>query len=712
MKKVININFQGRVVPIEEVAYDILQDYIESLNNYFANEEGKNEIINDIESRIAELFAEVLKKGATCVTEADVNNIITSMGRPEDFDDEEASLQQQLGKDKKSNTNTSNESNTTADAAFTGYKRLYRDENNKFIAGVCSGIANYFNTDPVIIRIIFIIAFFTFGIALLPYIILWVAVPSTATKQIGSFRKRLFRDTENKVVGGVASGLGHYFGINPWIPRVIFLVPFLSFAFRWRHWDWFDYPDFINFSFSPGAFVTYVVLWIILPEAITSADKLEMKGERVDLNSIKQTIQNDMDGFKGRAEKAGEDLKAQAEKITKEFNQQYGKKTSNGIARIFTILIKAFVYFILGIVLFSIVVSLFAAGVALTGLIPASAYILHEGWQTVLAWATLICGIWVPVIAILVWAFRKITGAKTNKIITLTFSALWTIGFISLIFLIASLSKDFRYTNTSTEETFYLPNPKVDKLEVTIEGFNFDKYEDNWLDIEPFETLVGDSCYIPNASIQITKSTTDSFQVTVIKRSNGRTKQQANELADKITYTIAQKDSILAMYKGLVINKKDKFRNQRVRIIIAVPVGKRIFIDDRIGWKHEITFGNNDWNRRRRDIFSDQGYDYNTNVEYIMTEKGLEKIRKNKYSYNDGDGNNENDIKEELNDLQNEVEEKQREINRKKRSLDKYGNDSTAPKYKYQKTASIAPVETNNLLPIEAEEKFSTLLDS
>ena len=87
MKQVININFQGRVVPIETSAFDILKNYTESLNRHFVNEEGKDEIINDIESRIGELFQERLKKGATCITEDDVNAIIASMGRPEDFEE-------------------------------------------------------------------------------------------------------------------------------------------------------------------------------------------------------------------------------------------------------------------------------------------------------------------------------------------------------------------------------------------------------------------------------------------------------------------------------------------------------------------------------------------------------------------------------------------------------------------------------------------------
>src|ERR1700744_473332 len=90
MKKIININFHSRVIPIEETAYEILQQYIASLRGYFANEEGRDEIISDIENRFAELFSETLKKGAPCITDADVNGIIPSMGRPEEFEGEDA----------------------------------------------------------------------------------------------------------------------------------------------------------------------------------------------------------------------------------------------------------------------------------------------------------------------------------------------------------------------------------------------------------------------------------------------------------------------------------------------------------------------------------------------------------------------------------------------------------------------------------------------
>src|SRR3982751_4442044 len=90
MKQVININFHGQVVPIEVSAFELLKEYTDSLSRYFANEEGKEEIINDIESRIAELFQERLKKGVTCITDDDVNAIIKSMGRPEEFEGEDS----------------------------------------------------------------------------------------------------------------------------------------------------------------------------------------------------------------------------------------------------------------------------------------------------------------------------------------------------------------------------------------------------------------------------------------------------------------------------------------------------------------------------------------------------------------------------------------------------------------------------------------------
>ena len=432
MKKVININFQGRVVPIEEIAYDILKQYVESLRRYFANEEGRDEIINDIESRIAELFAETLKKGSTCITDEDVNNIIKSMGRPEDFDDEEAKVHSQLG------GNPTDETNYTKETFSFSSRRLYRDENNKVLGGVCSGIANYFGIDPLIVRILAVLGnVFSFW----TYLILWIAIPSSANQVIGSMRKRLLRDMDDKLIGGVCSGLGHYFGVKVWIPRILFLVPFLSFVTQWHNWGIFGFPHFVSLSFSPGATILYIILWILLPEAVTSADKLEMKGERVDLNSIKNTIQTDMEGFKGRAEKFGADLKNRAEGLGKDFAPRahtFGnevadaaKRTSLGLGGVITMIAKIFAYFILAVTLFSIVVGLFAAGVAFIGISPVFNYIFTEGWETALAWIGILLSVWVPIIGIITFAVRRITKSKSNSgIVRYSFLSLWIAGVI------------------------------------------------------------------------------------------------------------------------------------------------------------------------------------------------------------------------------------------------------------------------------------------
>src|SRR4051812_20172770 len=147
MKKIININLSGRVIPIEDSAYESLQRYIESLRRYFANEEGRDEIINDIESRVAELMNDKVRKGAPAITDSDMEEIISSMGRIEDFEAAEAEAKTTSSSEKTSAGYTQAE----AQAKKKQPKgRLYRDASDKFIGGVCSGIANYMNVDPAI----------------------------------------------------------------------------------------------------------------------------------------------------------------------------------------------------------------------------------------------------------------------------------------------------------------------------------------------------------------------------------------------------------------------------------------------------------------------------------------------------------------------------------------------------------------------------------
>ena len=226
MNKVININFQGRILPIEELAYETLKQYIESLRVYFANEEGRDEIINDIECRIAELCEDRLKKGTVCIAVDDINLIIASIGRPADFEAQDGFEASASQSGQSTTQNSSNQSYSNYDASGNPPRRLFRDEQNKVLGGVCSCIANYFGLEPLLVRILW---FFLIGVNILGYLILWIAVPSTSVKEVGGVRKRLFRDIDNKIIGGVASGLSKYFGIQVWIIRILFLIPFIFF---------------------------------------------------------------------------------------------------------------------------------------------------------------------------------------------------------------------------------------------------------------------------------------------------------------------------------------------------------------------------------------------------------------------------------------------------------------------------------------------------
>ncbi|MEP6685122.1 MAG: PspC domain-containing protein [Parafilimonas sp.] len=650
MKKVININFQGRVVPIEESAYEILKRYIESLTQFFANEEGRDEIINDIESRVGELFGEQLKKGSACITDADVQTIINSMGRPEDFEAEESNLQGQLGSKSYAGQRESSSEQTYTNTSAGRTERLFRDENHKLIGGVCAGLANHFGVDLLVVRVLFVLFTLAFGFGFVVYLILWVAIPSTASTTIGSVRKRLFRDPENKLIGGVCGGLASYFGVNVWIPRILFLIPFLSFVTSWNHWGVFDFPNFLNLSFSPGASLVYIILWLIIPEALSTSDKLEMKGEKVNLNSIKNTIQKDMEGFGERAKEFGKEVGEKASKLGTEIGQkgkQFGteatyvvRKSGTSLGDVIAMIFKIIGYFIAAVVLIAVVTTLFGIGIAVTGLLPYKPYFINDGWQNILAWGAYIFFIWVPVIGIITWIIRKIAKIKRNSTaMRFSFIAMWILGWFCFIGLIASVVNDVSYHNSPVENRIPLNNSGVNKLQVKY--INSDRYyfNNSFFHFEPFASVDEDTIFIENIHLRILKSENDSFRVTMLKLAYGSSKDMAEHRAQNINFNITQKDSLLMLDRGIPVTKDEKFRNQSVYVTIYVPIGKRIFVNNDIGWGNDFRLGfHNDvdnWNWRS----NNEGYDWSNNTEYIMTDDGLKPTHP---SENNDEGNDDN----------------------------------------------------------------------
>ena len=163
MKKTVSINIKGINFIIEEDAYELLQDYLKRLETTLKNEDGSQEIIEDVEIRIAEICSAKIDDGKAVIEKEDIQEILATLGNPEDYIE---------GEDEE-NTNYSTRNNQN-DAD----RRLFRDVENATIAGVCSGIANFFNIDVVIVRAIFVVFFFS-GFGFLLYVILWFIVPQT-----------------------------------------------------------------------------------------------------------------------------------------------------------------------------------------------------------------------------------------------------------------------------------------------------------------------------------------------------------------------------------------------------------------------------------------------------------------------------------------------------------------------------------------------------
>lgn len=165
MKKTVTTNISGRVFYIDEDAYSRLKSYLGKIEHWFKNKESGQEIIADIESRIAEIFENKVDPTQGVITLEMVEEVINTMGEPEDFEGDEPK-----------------EEKTTTTALVKPRKRLYRDIDNRVFGGVCSGIGAYFNIDPVVVRIIFaILPFISFGAIVPIYIILWIALPPAIT---------------------------------------------------------------------------------------------------------------------------------------------------------------------------------------------------------------------------------------------------------------------------------------------------------------------------------------------------------------------------------------------------------------------------------------------------------------------------------------------------------------------------------------------------
>jgi phage shock protein PspC (stress-responsive transcriptional regulator) len=684
MKKIININLSGRVIPIEDSAYEKLQAYIESLRRYFIKEEGRDEIINDIESRIAELMNEKIRKGADSVTDADIDEIISSMGRPEDFEAEEAETISAGTK--------SQQSNFADEQTYTTRKRnrLYRDSSDKILGGVCSGLANYMNVDPAIVRILFaIVTFGGFGFGIIAYLLLWIILPARDLDYYGG--KRLYRNPEDRIFGGVASGIAAYFKREAWTIRLIFAAPILlSILLSLISWPFYHEGVFIPnvvFGSLSGTFIfAYIILWIVLPEAHSDYQRMEMRGEKVDVNTIRQNV-------KDRAKEFGEDVKTTAQNIgskAKEFANTRGKefaseakdvarRTASGLGHVIAVIFKAFFLLIAGSIAFGLLVGLMALIFGGIGIWPVKNFLLDGFWQNAFAWGTLLFFLAVPIIAFITWLVRRMMRVRSqHSYLGWIFGGLWVLGWISASLFAASIANDFRMSNERKPGTdLSITQPangkmivRVSEAEIEYGGsFSWINTNDRGFD------LTEDTLRLSNIKIRVQLSQDSNYHVEIKKYSRGKNGADAETRAQKIGFNAIYRDSILDVGSGISIDRDSKFRAQQVVVVIEVPEGKKIRFEETVNKLHALsirTDRNKRWHRYNGDfdINWDEYFDYETDVDYVMGKDGYlinpnkpQKEKSENYQY-DSTRNLQKDIKERERKL--EQDRKQLEEDKKK----------------------------------------------
>lgn len=542
MKRNISINISGIIFHIEEDGYDRLKKYLDSINKYFSSFEDSAEILADIESRIAEIFLSKLSEGKQVITAEDVNALMSTMGSVSDF---RAAEEEEVIADA---TRSSNESKNKSygeqeEYTYSAPKRLVRDEKRKILGGVCAGIAHYANVDPVWIRLLFALSTAFYGITFVVYVILWAAMPGSHDLEEPADNKKMFRDPETKVLAGVSGGVAAYFGIDITLVRILFIV----------------------FTFAGGiGLLVYIVLWVVLQEAHTLTDRLQMQGEPVTLSNIETNIKKGLDIKEGDGESA----------LTKIllFPFRMIAFLITGLAKILGPLVEVIrvaigiVVTIMGIAfIFSVVV---CAGTVL-GVVTFPAYWelgfpVEKLREFVPLWVgltaclvTLIPGILLSLLGISIVAKRSIITPPVGW----TLFALFFAGLGLLSYGGARIALKFREEAThKTERTFILDGKTA------------------ILKVRPDEYYGNDD--YGRVELRLRGYDGKDWRLEENYQANGSSRQDAIANAQMVTYNVTQEDSIMIFDTHLRFKDDAVFRAQELDLYLYIPYNYPFVMDE------------------------------------------------------------------------------------------------------------------------------------
>lgn len=504
MNKTVTINVSGIIFHIEEDAYEKLSKYLGTIKSYFKDSEGRDEIMSDIESRIAELLKEKIGTSRQVVLLSDVDHVISVMGKPEDY---AAEGMHETGEEKTGATQEE-----TIDFK-KGRRRVFRDPDDKVLGGVCGGIANYFDMDPLWLRLSLV--FFT-------------------------------------IFGG-------------------------------------------------AGILVYIILWIVIPEAKTTAEKLEMKGEKVNINNIKKSVEEEMEHLKKKGKEMEEDVK----NFSGPENRQ---KVKSGVDKFLEFLASVGTSFfrVFGKVL---AVVLIIIGVIFTiGLFTSVFGVSNLGWNNSSDWLSVIFDssgeyevgviallllLGVPFVMLIYAGFRLLLGIRErSRMINVAALLLWVIGLGLGVYTGVNLGTEFRevgkvreiYSVKTSSDTLFLKGITPSLADIGDDEADHVRIHDHGNNAEwEFMNIDGTQVRFGYPDLTIEKTEGDSFRIEVIRSARGYDKKAALNRARNIVYTSPSiTDSLVEIHSAGSFLTDDKLRAQDVKVIIWVPVGKSVYLSKSI----------------------------------------------------------------------------------------------------------------------------------
>ncbi len=491
MNKTVSINLGGLFFHIDEDAYQKLNHYFDAIRRSLSAD-GRDEIMSDIEGRIAELLTEKLKTEKQVVGVREVEEVIAVMGQPEDYriDDESAE--------------------TAGSTGYSGYN------------------ANYSHNDKA---------------------------------------KKFYRDGDRSIVSGVCAGMAHYFRIDPLWIRIIFILSLFV-------------------TFSASLFV-YILLWVLIPKAITTTEKLEMTGEPINISNIEKKVKQEIDQVTERLKsmdygKFGANVGSGAEKVGNGIAAVL-MAIFKGIAKVIGAIITIFSALTLGGLVVFFITTLFTSALINTPWLTAHDIFNFTDTPFWVIGLLMLFTFGIPVFFLFLLGLKiMVENLKPiGNITKYTLLALWILALSVSIYLGIRHATEIAYEGKAVKEIVVNLPEDDNMLRVKMRSNTlYSKSVDYRSDFRiTQDSTDNDVIYSTNVEVHFIKTDKEKAYVEIEKLAEGSSPSEARKRAEKINYNFELKGNTLTLDNYLLTNLENKFRMQRVKVYVYLPENSMLEID-------------------------------------------------------------------------------------------------------------------------------------